>query len=376
MITIRYKPLRNGEYSIYLDIYSIGKRERKFLGLRSSKDYSKTKFISKEDFDAVEKARKMVKELSGEIPEITNPDKNLNKKETAPSFIEFIQATKLSPSKSPLLIKHLQLFIEKKDISFNVITEKWIKNFETYLNKQLAESYVNELLLILRNLLNKAVKSGFLSTNPLSGYKYIKHSNDRPFLTNTEIEDLSITSIPNPLIRLAFFFSLHSGLTWEQVTTLTWEQIKVEKGKKKEKWTVTINGYLNHAVYTNELSDSAVEILKEIASIKVFLHKIRLSDKFQTDKNVYLNVNELSGNVFKHLPNKPNVNISLRLWGAMAGIKKDVCFSMARNTYAMKQVENGARKQQLKRLLNVSRAYNISIYERMGKKIAYDKPTV
>jgi len=368
MIAIRYKPLRNGEYSIYLDIYSAGKRERKFLGLRSSKDYSKTKFLSKEDFEAVEKARKKVKELSGEVPEITNPDKNLNKNETAPSLIEFIQVAGISPSKSPSLVRHLQLFSGKKDISFNVITEKWIKNFETYFNKQLAKSYINELLLILRNLLNEAVTSGYLSTNPLSEYKYFRNNNDRPFLTNTEIEALSITSITNPLIRLAFFFSLHSGLTWEQVATLTWEQIKVEKRKKKEQWTVTINGYLNHAVYTNELSDSAVEILKEVASIKVFPEKIRLENKFQTDKNVYINVNEISGNVFKHLPNKPNVNISLRLWGAMAGIEKNVCFSMARNTYAMNHVENGARKQQLKRLLNVSRAYNVSVYERMNKK--------
>jgi len=287
MIAIRYRPLRKGEYSIYLDIYSVGKRERKFTGLRSSKDYSKTKFISKEDVGAVEKARKMVKEFSGEMQVI-------------------------------------------------------------------------------------------LSTNPLPEYKYIKHSNDRPFLTNAEIEALSTTSIANPFLRLAFFFSLHSGLTWKQATTLIWEQIKVEKqgAKKKEKWSISINGYLNHAVYTNELSDSAVEILKEAVSIKVSPEKIRLANRFQTEKNVYINVNELSGNVFKHLPNRPDVDNGLHLWGAMAGIGKNIRFSMARNTYAMNQVEKGVRKQQLKRLLNVSRASNVSIYERMSENIAYDKSSL
>ena len=67
------------------------------------------------------------------------------------------------------------------------------------------------------------------------------------------------------------------------------------------------------------------------------------------------------------MPNKPNVNIKLRLWGAMAEIEKNVCFSMARNTFAMKQVGNGVKKAQLKRLLNVSRPVYVEVYERMSK---------
>ena len=59
MIAIRFKPLRTGGYSIYLDIYDKGKRERKVLGLWVSKDYSKHKYISKEDTTSVEKARQI-----------------------------------------------------------------------------------------------------------------------------------------------------------------------------------------------------------------------------------------------------------------------------------------------------------------------------
>ncbi|MBI5541238.1 MAG: phage integrase SAM-like domain-containing protein [Bacteroidia bacterium] len=367
MITIRYKPLHNGEYSIYLDIYSAGKRERKFTGLRSSKDYTKTKFVSKEDFDAIEKAKKIVNELSSEITK--------NKKDTVISLIEFIQTTEKNQSSYKKLVMHLQLFSGKKDLSFDIISKQWINSFQSYLNKQLAESYSNDLLLSFRKLLNDAVKSGYIKTNPLSEYKKINSSFDRHFLKDNEIEALESTSTTfNPLIRLAFFFSLHSGLTWEQVITLTWEQIKVDKKKKKEVWTITINGYLNHAIYTNELSEFAISLLKEVASIKVSPENV--NNKFQTDKNGSVNVCTLSGNVFKHLPNKPNVNIKLRLWGAMAGIEKNVCFSMARNTYAMNQVKNGVKKQQLKRLLNVSRTYYIRVYERMSKEIAYDKPTI
>lgn len=354
MITIRYKPLRTGGYSIYLDIYSAGKRERKFPGLRSSKDYSKTKFISKEDFEAVEKAKQIVRELSGE-----NSENHKKRKKAIPSLVEYIQsqisdAGKIRSTKQSL-VKHLRLFIGKKDVPFNIISGKWIKSFELYLNEHLAEATINELLFTLKGIFNHAVELSYLTSNPLSAYKHNHHSNDvRSYLTDSEIEALASTSTTfNPITRHAFFFALHSGLTWEQVSTLLWEQIKTVKKMKKEVWTVTVNGHLNHAIYINELSDSAISILKEVATIDVCSEKI--------------NVCDLTGNVFKRLPNKPNVNIRLRLWGAMAEIERNVCFSMARNTYAMKHVEKGLEKGQLKRLLNVSRTQTVKVYERMNK---------
>jgi site-specific recombinase XerD len=354
MIAIRYKPLRNGGYSIYLDIYSAGKRERKFPGLRSSKDYSKTKFISKEDFEAVEKAKQIARELSGE-----NSDNQKKGKEAIPSLVEFIQSQISKAGKirstNQSLVKHLRLFNGKKDVPFNIISGKWIKSFESYLNEHLAESSINNLLFTLKGIFNHAIESCYLKANPLSAYKHNHHSNHvRPYLTDLEIEALASTSTTfNPVTRQAFFFALHSGLTWEQVSTLLWEQIKTDKKKKKEVWTVTVNGHLNHAIYINELSASAIEVLKEVAKTDVCSGKI--------------NVCELKGNVFKRLPNKPNVNIRIRLWGAMAEIERNVCFSMARNTYAMKHVEKGMVKGQLRRLLNVSRTQTVKVYERMNK---------
>ena len=149
MIKIRYKPLRTGGYSIFLDIYSAGKRERKFIGLRTSKDYSKTKFVSKEDIEAVEKARQLVCEYCKE-----NPEKSARKKETTPSLIEFIKkkasVTKNSKVNIQTLEKHLNLFCGKKDVPFTIISEKWITDFATYLNGQLSESTINGLFCFLK----------------------------------------------------------------------------------------------------------------------------------------------------------------------------------------------------------------------------------
>lgn len=368
MITIRYKPLRNGGYSIYLDIYSTEKRERKFTGLRSSKDYSKTKFISKEDVEAIEKVKKIVSDLT-----ITCPEKFKNNTVKETSLIEFIHEKISNDGKirstNQSLVKHLKIFSGKKDIPFTSVTEKWVREFEKYLNLQLAESSVNGMLFTLRQLFKKAVESGFIKENPLSEYKFKLIDSDRPYLLDDEIEALASTQTTfNPVIRLAFFFSLYSGLTWEQASTLKWEQIKKEKKQKSEVWTITINGHMNHAVYINELSSSAISILKEAASINVnTLNKYVYMDNMN-DNNDKINVCTLSGDVFRRLPNKPNVNIRLRLWGAMAGIEKNLCFSMARNSYAMKLLGNGIDKRQLRRLLNVSRAARVSVFERMNNK--------
>lgn len=376
MITIRYKPLRNGGYSIYLDIYSAEKRERKFTGLRSSKDYSKTKFISREDIDAIEKVHKIVSDLTISCPE---KFKNNTVKDT--SLIEFINEKISNAGKirstNQSLIKHLKLFSGKKDIPFTSVTEKWVREFEKYLNLLMAESSVNEMLLTLRRFLKRAMEEGFIKENPLSEYKHKQSKLDRPYLSDKEIEALASTPTTfNPVIRLAFFFSLYSGLTWEQVSTLKWEQIKKDKKQKSDVWTITINGHMNHAIYINELSSSAISILKETASINVnTLNKYVYMDNMN-DNNEKINVCSLSGDVFKRLPNKSNVNIRLRLWGAMAGIEKNLCFSMARNSYAMKQMGNGIDKGHLRRLLNVSRTASVNAFERMNSKKTYDKSEV
>ncbi len=354
MIKIRYKPLLTGGYSIYLDIYTAGKRERKFLGLRTSKDYSKKKFISKEDFEAVENAKQKVIEFSGEHKECSE-----NESQATPLLIEFIKMLTKDYTKQRSanlsLIKHLQQHTEKKDLPFSVITKKWINSFESYLNSHLSDTTVNVLLLTFRSFLNEALKQGYMKTNPLSEYKTIHFDKDRPFLKSSEIEALASTATTfNPDIRLSFFFSLLTGLKWEHISNLKWEQINVKKLNKKEVWTVTINGYMNHAVYVNDLCENAVAILKELT--------------LTNDNRNEVNVSDLVESVFNRLPNKPNVNIKLRLWGAMAGIEKNVCFSMARNTFAMNHVENGVDKHQLKRLLNVNRACTVMVYERMKNK--------
>ncbi|MEI6579386.1 MAG: site-specific integrase [Eubacteriales bacterium] len=376
MITIRFKPLRSGEYSVFLDDYNKGKRQRTFLGLRVTKDYSKNRFIAKEDIPAMEKARKIAQEMSTAENVIALPIKNAK-----PSLITFIeQQSNKSEKKSytyQSLIKHLQYYSGKKDLTFSSVNKKWIEGYQNYLHEIMTESTVNGMIWYFKRLLNDAVKMGYIQENPLSEMKFIHFKKDRTYLTDAEIEVLINTPInTNPQIFQSFLFSLHSGLTWEQVSSLTWEQIGRVKKNRKEMWTVTVNGYLNHATYTNELNPQAVAILKELAFLNVYNGSANVCQHSLNVSQDKISVSNCMGNVFKRLPNKSNCNIKLRLWGAMAGLDKSLCFSMARNTFAMKHIEAGADIRQMKRLLNVTSYGIVEVFQRMNKNKSDDQSKV
>jgi hypothetical protein len=315
MITIRFKPLRSGEYSVFLDDYNKGKRQRTFLGLRVTKNYSKSRFIAKEDLSAMEKARKIAQEMSASEKVAVSPDVSKN-----PSLITFIerQVNKIDKKSYTCmsLIKHLQKYSCKKDIPFKIISEKWIEGFRDYLNSIMAEATINGLILKFKSLLNDALRAGYIQNNPMNETKVVQIWKDRSYLTDAEIEALLDTPIHgNQQIFQSFFFSLYTGLTLKQVSTMTWEQIGINRKNKQEIWSVKVSGCHNHAQYTNELNQQAVEILKELEPV----------DVSNDTANVYtndINVKKFSRNVLTICQNHQTSILSCDYGGQWQGLMK------------------------------------------------------
>ncbi|MEI6767158.1 MAG: site-specific integrase [Bacteroidota bacterium] len=377
MITIRYKALLNGQYSLYLDIYNQGQRQRKFLNLRSSKDYSTNRFIVKEDIDAINLARQAAKEFSDGNTSICK--KSLKNKKR--HFIEFIVERTSSEMKlrstEQSLIKHIRLYTAKNDIPFSILTRQWIEGFEKYLESGLAKNTVNSLVYTMKCLLNDAMKSNLIKQNPLMEFRFRHHESIPKYLTPEEILDITNTATEfNPQIRLAFLLSLYTGLTWDQILNLKWEQIKKSDPSKKKTWTISVNGFSNHATYCNILSNKAISILSIVASSE----GIRTSKgKYRDESNINrkaINLTCQSGNVFKSLPNKSNCNIHLRLWSALAGLKKNLCFSMARNTFAIIQLNKGADKKSVKQLLNTKSDRIIMKFTKLQNSNTHDTSSI
>lgn len=365
MINLRYKKLQTGKFSLYFDTYSDGKRKKKFLGLFTSKDYSNSRFISSDDFETVQKANLMLSEFSSEFIPV-----DLEVEKQIPTLLEFTKQEfvmkDLYRSSNSSLLKHILAFSGKKKISFEEINETWANEFEEYLLSQMQESSTNSILMALKSLLNKAIKLGYIEKNSVE--QKAKHfSKDRPYLTMEEFDLLQNTPTDfNPQIRLAFFFSYNSGFTLEQTAELCWEQISIQKKQSPEVWPVSISNKNANSVSKVNLEPQAVEILKQVLIMNY-------ENRFLIQKNVSNTaLTKKSGKVFKLLPNNANINIQLQLWGAIAGIEKILCFSMARNSFSMNHLNNGITTAQLRHKLGHKRNASLKVYERMKNDQTHD----
>jgi|GEM_PF-3158370 len=122
MITLRYKPLKNGKYSIYMDIYvkdTTGKmkREYEFLKIYVSEDYSEKQRVKEADKDSVRYAQgiKNKREL-----EILNGNYGIieKKAESQADYLSFLEREVRRKTTNVdynlALLKHTKAFVKDK----------------------------------------------------------------------------------------------------------------------------------------------------------------------------------------------------------------------------------------------------------------------
>ena len=146
MIHIRYKSLKSGKYSLYLDIFSTDeqgnqKRQYEFLKLYTQKDYSKIKNIILEDRNIVDLAedirKKREMELAGEIKGLRT--KQRTSFQSALGYIRNYQR-KTGDFHTKSLLFHLDNFLENQDLRFMDITPDWINLFQDYLSTKVSHN--------------------------------------------------------------------------------------------------------------------------------------------------------------------------------------------------------------------------------------------
>lgn len=323
MITIRYKKLASGKFSVYLDCYdeTTKVRQYEFLKRYVVFDYSKKSKIFDEDVATMQEIAKLVAE---KYPHIQIPELQIEQKvDTLIAFIEFQQGRgKLLYIKS--FLKYIKNYIgTQKDPQIRDITDDWINRFMKYCREESSEKYTRSLIQHLLTVLSFAQKNGLQtvnSTKPLTVLPLIIA--ESKWLTDNEISLLTQMEMPStPQIKDAFMFSLYSGLRWQDIKALSWNQVtETVNGSKSENRLKSVNGLpmysltLLHVgiktVYTIDLNPHACEIL------------IKNSQNKQTQ-----------GLVFDTIPNMTNCFTKIRLWGYFAGLDRDISFSIARNTY-------------------------------------------
>ena len=331
-IKLRYKALKDGNQSIYLDCYVNGIREYKFLSLYLRPETSReNKLWNREQLRLANaiKAQYIIDIQNGEYG---FKDRNRSRKLNFITYCEEMASEYEANGQNSCAvlmrsaIKRMTDY-KGKNITFNHIDKDFLIGFIEYLNsdirnfdkaakdknrkpKPLSNVYKEALFARIMVALNKAERDGIILKNPGKDIdrKLKPHSEQktRCYLILEEIQRIIETEYkPDNDIKPAFLFCCFSGLRYSDVSKLTWKEITVSQdGYAQIETTMQKTG----KSITIPLSDNALKWLPE--------------------REGSLPENR----IFYKLPDQVNnADVRLRTLIKKAGISKHVTFHTARH---------------------------------------------
>ena len=159
---------------------------------------------------------------------------------------------------------------------------------------------------LFSSTLNNAVANGIIGVNPLRFVNiHGRITRERPlkkFLTVDEIKALMDTPCPvmsRPQVKQAFMLSIFTYLSFADVLSLKWKDIKTNEGR------------------------TTIEVHSRKSSVPLAAVSMRWLPETANHR----------GLVFKGLPKDTEIRNILSQWGKNAGIKQPLSFRLAQNTF-------------------------------------------
>lgn len=346
-VRIRLKELANGNKSIYLDIYTNGKRRYEFLKLYIVPQ--RTPFDKAQNENALRAANAIKAQRIIEIANGTAGISDSSKGEMLLSDLLLIYSDKkFEKRKDPharegvaTLARHLDNF--RPGARLKDIDKDFCRDFAAYIKtatvaggKRISSSSAVTYFSEFNAALNIALKRGLIPMNPVNllevEEKPIKEPKQRDYLTIEELKALTATPIAEH-IKKPFLFSCFTGLRFGDVRSLTWENIIVEDGVTKVKIGTQKTGKFLILPIPN-----ASDIIPERGTAKDGDFLFRYVSNFW-------------------------VNKKLNEWSNAAGIKgKKITFHTARHTYATMLLTKGADLYTVSKLLGHTEIRTTQIY--------------
>lgn len=365
-IKLRFKQLKDGNQSIYLDCYINGIREYKFLNLYLRPDTSRENKMWNIEQLRLANAIKAQYIIDIQNGEFGFKDRNRTRKLSFLTYCEDMAAEYEANGQTSCAVlmrsavKRMTAY-KGKNISFNHIDKEFLIGFIEYLNsdirdfdkeskdkkrkpKPLSEVYKEALFARIMVALNKAERDGIIVKNPGKDIdrKLKPHAEQksRCYLTLDEIQKIIDTEYkPDNDIKPAFLFCCFSGLRYSDVQKLTWGEITVSPEGYAQ---IETNMQKTGKDITIPLSDNALKWLPE-----------------RTDQTS-------ASRIFYKLPDQvTNADVRLRTIIKKAGITKHVTFHCSRHTFATLTLTYGADLYTVSKLLGHSNIRTTQIYAKI-----------
>lgn len=316
-IALKNKEIDNGKKSIYLDYYKDGKRIREALHLYLLPETSK-------------------KNISTNKRTMKEAEAIRTERENELLAVRFGIATK-EPSAMSIgeaIDEYEKTILDKGDISTanNIrcmkkavnayrglgtkvvdIDENYCDGLVDFLHKDYTAQFgkismttARVFIYLFSGTLNKAVTDGVIGVNPLRFVNiHGRITRERPLkkiLTVDEIRSLMNTPCPvmsRPQVKQAFMLSIFTYLSFADVISLKWKDIKTVEGR------------------------TTIEVHSRKSSVPLTSVSMRWLPETTNHR----------GLVFKGLPKDTEIRNILLQWGKNAGIKQPLSFRLAQNTF-------------------------------------------
>lgn len=322
-VRIRFKELKNGNKSIYLDIYRDGKRTYEFLKLYIVPELDPaSRALNEHNLALANKVK------ADRIIQLTNNEKGVTNSmlHSRMKLLDLIDLYKkwiddngksMGPSAFSGLKKALTQFrgdgitLKQADKDYCIAFTNFLRNeYKSRTKRPLAINTIASLTASLSATFNWAVRNDYLRENPfdrISSNDRVYHvESQRHYLEIDELRRLIATDCPTrESVKQAFLFSCYCGLRTSDIRALRWGQIH----KDGEQWRVSVVMKKTDTPIYLPLSSQAMKWLPD------------RGDAGDDDK------------VFS-LPTTSRVSIILGNWAKAAGVKKEITFHVSRHTFA------------------------------------------
>lgn len=350
-VRIRFKELKNGNKSIYLDIYVNGVRKYEFLKLFIVPEVSAEARAKNEHTMQAANAVKAqrILDIANKKPEVAMNEKA---KVTLIEWLGEYRDMRLRLGKDSVLssVKSAIAYLDRynRKVRLCDVDREFIEGFIGFLesvkikkgSKDLSKRTISKHCETIRSALNVAVDLQILSRNPVSSFNWSsingREETKRAYLTIDELKKLAVTPCNHEAIKNAFLFSCFCGLRISDVRGLLWKNVIPEGDKLNIEFIQIKTGTV---VYV-PLSKPAVS----------YLPSQRGSD---------------SEHVFT-LRCDATITKTLKDWTTAAGISKHVTFHVARHTFATLTLTLGADIYTTSQLMGHS---NVNVTQIYGKII-------
>ena len=356
-VRVRFKELRGGSMSVYLDQYVNGCRKYDFLRMylvpetdAASRERNR---LTMQRVNAIKAQR--ILELTNEQAGISNCV--LHSKMLLADYLRLhLDDSKRThrgdsyAANCRNMGKHLFEFLGNRRATLHMkdIDAAMCRQFAYYLRsvtkpngQPLSAVSVHHYFGAFRSLLVAAVADEVIAMNPIDKLRK-NEIPERPvvirdYLDAKEVATLASTPCRNSEVRRAFLFSCFTGLRISDVQALRWGNIRQSEGGLR----LQIVMQKTQEPISCKLSKAAIDCLKPLAG---------LEDSSQKDERVF------------RLPVVSSIERIIARWTEDAGIKKRVTFHTARHSYATMALTAGTDLYTISRLLGHRNVNTTSLY--------------